>query len=79
MSAPLRRAVEYAGGVTQLARTLGVSQQAVHKWLRRGWVSPDRAAELCGLYGIPAAELLRPELRRLLAITDSAAANVDLI
>jgi hypothetical protein len=34
---------------------------------------------LCGLYGIPAAELLRPELRRLLAITDSAAANVDLI
>jgi hypothetical protein len=79
MSAPLRRAVEFAGGVTQLAYTLGVSHQAVHKWLKRGWVSPDRAGQLCDLYGIPAADLLRPELRRLLTITDSAAANADLI
>ena len=79
MSAALRRAVDFAGGATQLAHTLGVSHQAVHKWLKRGWVSPDRALELCELYGIPAADLIRPDLRRVLALTDSAAANADLI
>lgn len=79
MSAALRRAVDFAGGVTPLAFTLKVSPQAVHKWLKRGWVSPERAAEICGLYGIPAADLIRPELRRVLAITDSATAAQDLI
>lgn len=79
MSAALRRAVDFAGGVTPLAHTLGVSHQAVHKWLKRGWVSPERATEICALYGIPAADLIRPELRRVLALADSASANADLL
>jgi DNA-binding transcriptional regulator YdaS (Cro superfamily) len=79
MSAALRRAVDFAGGATQLARTLGVSHQAVHKWLQRGWVSPERATELCGLYGIPAIDLIRPELRHALAMVDAASINADLI
>ena len=49
------------------------------RWLKRGWVSPDRAAELCELYGIPAADLLRPELRRVLTLTERATDGRDLI
>lgn len=79
MSAALRRAVIFAGGVTPLAFTLKVSPQAVHKWLKRGWVSPDRAAQLCRLYGVPAADLIRPELRRVLALTEQATDGSDLI
>jgi hypothetical protein len=79
MSAALRRAVDFAGGVTPLACLLKVSPQAIHKWLKRGWVSPDRAAELCELYGIPAADLLRPELRRVLTLTERATDGRDLI
>jgi DNA-binding transcriptional regulator YdaS (Cro superfamily) len=79
MSAALRRAVDFAGGATQLAHTLGVSHQVVHKWLKRGWVSPKRATELSGLYGIPAIDLIRPELRHVLAMIDAASINADLI
>ncbi len=75
----LQRVVSYAGGASALARTLNVSHQAVHKWIKRGGVSADRAAQLCDLYGVPAAEFLRPELRRLLAVSDVASANADII
>jgi hypothetical protein len=79
MSAALRRAVDFAGGVTPLACLLKVTPQAIHKWLKRGWVSPQRATQLCELYGIPAAELIRPELRRVLVLTDRATDASDLI
>lgn len=79
MSDALRRAVILAGGAAPLAHRLGVSTQAVYKWLKRGWVSPDRAAQLCRWYGVPAADLIRPELRRVLTLHERVTDASDLI
>jgi DNA-binding transcriptional regulator YdaS (Cro superfamily) len=79
MSDTLRRAVDFAGGATQLAHALGVSHQAVHKWLKRGWVSPSRALELSEMYGLPAAAMIRPELLRALTIVSVEQAASDLV
>ncbi|NYT44587.1 helix-turn-helix domain-containing protein [Alcaligenaceae bacterium] len=59
-------AVVAAKGQTLLAAHLGVSQQAISKWLRRGWVSPTRAQEIEALYGIPRKKLMNPKLVALL-------------
>lgn len=52
------RAVQAAGNQAKLAEQLEVSQQAVSKWVRRGWVSPSRAREIEMLYGIPRQDLM---------------------
>lgn len=44
MIAPLKRAVELAGGQSSLARAIGVKQQHVWNWLNRdGKTPPERA------------------------------------
>lgn len=59
-------AVRTAGTQAKLARALGVSQQAVSMWLRRGWVSPTRAREIEALYGIERQKLIDPKLSDLM-------------
>ncbi len=54
----LERAIETAGGVTALARLIGVSQPAVSGWKR---VPPDRVLAIEAATGIPRTEL-RPDL-----------------
>lgn len=49
-----------------LARRLGVTQQAVSSWLRRGWAPTNRADEIQQLVGVPARELLNPRLVKML-------------
>ena len=60
------KAVKTAGSQTALAEAMGVSQQAISKWIRFGWVPVDRAVEIEGLYGSPRRELVSPKLRDLL-------------
>lgn len=59
-------AVSAAGNQVALANQLGVSQQAVSKWLRRGWVPSRRAMEIEHLYGVPRQKLINPRLVDLL-------------
>ena len=54
----LERALAVAGGVSSLARSLGVSQPAISGWKR---VPPDRVLAVEALTGIPRTEL-RPDL-----------------
>lgn len=45
-----------------LADRLGVTQQAVSAWLRRGWVPLRRAQEIEAIYGVPRARLIKPQI-----------------
>lgn len=55
-------AVDKAGSQERLADQLGVSQQAISKWLRRGYVPLQRAQEIEIQYGIPRARLINPRI-----------------
>lgn len=48
-----------------LAKKLGVSQQVVSSWLRRGWVPLRRAQEIETLIGVPRARLINPRIADL--------------
>lgn len=54
----LQRAVRGAGGVTKLARALGISHQAVLKWRR---LPAERVLEVERLSGVSRHEL-RPDI-----------------
>lgn len=62
----IAEAVVLAGGQTKLAQQLGVSQQAVSKWERRGYVPAHRVLEIETQYGIPRERLIEPRLADLL-------------
>jgi DNA-binding transcriptional regulator YdaS (Cro superfamily) len=51
-----------AGSQQVMANQLGVSQQAISIWLRRGWVPHRRAIEIEQTYNIPRARLISPRL-----------------
>lgn len=51
-----------AGGQTQLAAVLGVSQAAISKWLMRGWLPVGRARECEALFGVSRTSLADPAL-----------------
>lgn len=61
----LQRAVENLGGPAQLARTIGVTHQAVCSWLTAGHAPPRRAVEISRLANIPALWLVSAEYRDL--------------
>jgi transcriptional regulator with XRE-family HTH domain len=58
-------ALTQAGNQAQLAERLGVSQQAISIWLRRGWVPVRRALEIEAQFGIPRSRLISPRLADL--------------
>jgi transposase-like protein len=68
----IQDAIEAAGGVTALARALGVTHQAVYEWKRAGWCPPLRAVEIELQYGVPRRRLMNP---RLLDIVDVPSAS----
>ena len=53
-----RRAIEAAGGVSQLAAGIGVHRTAVFRWHK---VPAEWCAKIESLYGVPRA-VLRPDL-----------------
>lgn len=62
----IEQAIEKVGNQTVLATKLGVTQQAVSSWRRRGWVPTMRADEVSQISGVPARELMNPRLVRML-------------
>jgi DNA-binding transcriptional regulator YdaS (Cro superfamily) len=75
----LARAVKFAGSVSAFSKAVGVTHQSVYQWLQRGWLTPKRAEQVSELYGVPAAELLDPEITKLVRVTDVADVAQDLL
>lgn len=66
-------AVRLAGTQDALADKLGVSQQAVSIWLRRGWVPLRRAQEIEALLGVTRARLINPRIADLVDLPEAGA------
>lgn len=60
-----------AGSQKAIGTQLGISQAAVSKWLVRGYVPLDRAAELEALYGVKREHLINPRVTQALSTVDS--------
>lgn len=54
-------AITAAGGQGSLARKVGVSQQAVSQWAKRGWVPMEHIVEVERLFGVPRDRLINPK------------------
>lgn len=67
----IEKVVEKVGSQHELARQLNVSQQAVYQWVTRGFVPNNRIAEIERRYEIDAAELIDPEVLKLLKLPDN--------
>jgi len=67
-------AIVAAGTQAELATELGVTQQVVSRWLRRGWVPLRRANQIEQRYKIPRGRLANPRLMALLVPAQVAAA-----
>ena len=53
----LRKAVEKAGGVTQLGELCGVTRQTIHNWLNDGIPEMSQVLKVESVTGIPRQEL----------------------
>lgn len=70
-------ALQQAGNQVQLAERLGVSQQAVSIWLRRGWVPVRRALEIEAQFGVARARLISPRLADLVDLRETEGGACD--
>lgn len=61
-------AIKQAGSQDKLAEQLGVTQQAMSIWQRRGWVPLRRAQEIEALLGIPRVRLVNPRIADLMDV-----------
>lgn len=59
-------AILAAGGTGALARQVGVSHQAVSRWVKCGWVPVAHIIRVESLFGVPRARLIHPKHRALL-------------
>lgn len=66
MQTGIERAVDVAGSQTKLAELLGVSKQAVQKWVDRGYAPQERVVEIEAQTGIPRKDLMDPRTVGLL-------------
>lgn len=66
----IKDVVHIAGGQAALARQLGVSQQAVSKWVQRGFAPVNRVVEIEAQFGVPRHRLIDPKLRDLVDMDD---------
>jgi len=62
----IQKAITIAGSQKALGDHLGVSQQAVSEWEKRGYVPVERIVEIEAEFGVERAELIDPRLRDLL-------------
>lgn len=69
----IAEAVAVAGNQTKLAEKLGVKQQAVSQWLRRGWVPLRRAQEIEAVTGVPRVRLINPRIADLVDLPEGGA------
>ena len=68
----IKDALERGGGISVIARTMGLSDEAVRLWRARGKVPAERVVELEQLTGVP-REQLRPDLYRSFPAQDAVA------
>lgn len=66
-------AIRVAGSQSALARTLGVRQQAVSVWEKRGYVPLRRALEIEAQFGVPRARLINPRITGLMGLDEGDA------
>lgn len=59
-------AIKAVGTQEKMAEMVGVSQQAVSKWVAQGYVPTDRVVEVEQLTGVARARLVKPALVDLL-------------
>lgn len=60
---PIEQAAKFAGGVSSLAELIGVSPQAVYKWIRNGRAPVDRCISVeTAVKGKVSRRLLCPEM-----------------
>lgn len=57
----LGEAILAAGGQGALARKLGLSQQAVSRWVKCGWVPVAHVIRVEKMFGVPRAKLIHPK------------------
>lgn len=60
------QAIRMAGSQAKLADALGVTQQAVFKWQKQGYVPVERIAQIADKYGIERTRLIDPDLKRIM-------------
>lgn len=65
-------AIRQSGCQQKLAEKLGVSQQAVSTWQRRGWVPLRRAQEIEAITGVARARLINPRIADLVDLPEVA-------
>jgi hypothetical protein len=58
----MEKAIKAAGGQVALAEQLGVSQQAISLWKRRGYAPISRLTEIECQYGVRSLELINPRI-----------------
>lgn len=67
------RAIEAAGGIRPFCAKHGLTHQAVYHWKKKGCVPLPRALEIEREHGIPALNLVEPQLaatvRQLVALS----------
>lgn len=44
---------------------MGLSEVAIHKWVKQGWVPLERAVQIEELFGIPRSQTIEPRLLHL--------------
>lgn len=67
----VQQAVRLAGTQALLAKQLGVTQQSISQWLRRGYVPLRRAVEIEALFGVPRRSLINPRFADLVDLPDA--------
>lgn len=60
------KVIDAAGGQTGLAEVLGVSQQAVSLWQKRGYVPAARVDQLANAFNVDRTELIDPRVIALI-------------
>lgn len=63
--AGIDKVIDAAGGQTALAEVLGVSQQAVSLWQKRGYAPVGRIDQLANSFNVPREELIDPRVMAL--------------
>lgn len=58
----IAKCVAAAGTQTLVAEALAISQQAVHGFVQQGYFPIDRAIQAQRIWGVPFAELVRPDI-----------------
>ena len=66
VSTGIQKVVDMAGSQGRVAEILGVTQQAVSEWVRRGYAPSSRLVEIEAQFGVPRTDLIDPKLRDLL-------------